>query len=283
MVNTAWPAPAKINLFLHVVGRRADGYHLLQTVFQFLDLADELEFCLRDDGVVVRATEITGIAAESDLVVRAARLLQTHTECSRGVEISITKRIPVGGGLGGGSSDAATVLVALNELWQLGLDTATLSELGLTLGADVPVFVEGQAAWGEGVGDVLEPFNAEETAVLVVTPNCPVDTARVFAHPDLTRATAPIKMHAFSLPACGNDCEPITRMLYPEVGRALDWLSQFTQARMSGTGASVFAFFDSVEDAKEVALRAPKSWVSAACRRSNRSLLRDRVARERAS
>ncbi|MCB1746562.1 MAG: 4-(cytidine 5'-diphospho)-2-C-methyl-D-erythritol kinase [Gammaproteobacteria bacterium] len=277
----AWPAPAKINLFLHVTGRRADGYHLLQTWFQFVDDCDWLDIRATSDGRVRRATALPGVAEDDDLVVRAARLLQQETGCGDGAVIGVDKRLPMGGGLGGGSSNAATVLVALNALWGLGLDVDRLAALGLGLGADVPVFVRGEAAWAEGVGEVLEPCPAAEGAVLVVTPDCAVSTVRVFTDPDLTRDTPAIKMHAFSLARSRNDCEPVTRRLYPEVGAALDWLAAFAPARMSGTGASVFAFFDDLDQARAVQARVPHAWRAHAGRRCNRSPLLDRLARQR--
>ncbi len=270
-----WPAPAKINLFLHVTGRRADGYHLLQTLFQFLDVGDELGFEVRADGAINRSSEPAYVAASEDLAVKAAKLLQSESGTSLGVDIALDKRLPVGAGLGGGSSDAATALVALNELWALGLPRSQLAEMGLTLGADVPVFVHGRAAWAEGVGEVLEPAEMDETPVVVITPACQVDTARVFHDPDLTRHTPPITMHAASLTRAGNDCEPVARRLYPEVGEALDWLSRFAEARMSGTGSSVFAFFDDGDEAAEVARQVPRSWTCITTRRINRSPLLD--------
>ena len=235
---TAWPAPAKINLFLHVTGRRADGYHELQTLFQFVDWCDWLRFARRADGQVTRTRDLPDVAADADLVVRAARLLKTATGCREGVAITLDKRLPLGGGLGGGSSDAATVLVALNALWSLGLDVDALATLGLTLGADVPVFVRGVAAWAEGVGERLAPCPQEESALVIVTPACAVSTARVFGDGELTRDTPPIKMPAFSLARSRNDCEPVTRRLYLAVGpRSTGWRD--TPGADEGTGASV--------------------------------------------
>lgn len=276
-----WPAPAKINLFLHVVGRRADGYHLLQTIFQFLDYGDELRCELRPDGVIRRVNELEGVAEGDDLVVRAARLLQSRTGNTTGVDIAVDKRLPIGGGLGGGSSNAATVLVALNELWKTGLTTGQLALLGLELGADVPVFVNGRAAWGEGVGDRLTPYDTEESPVLVIHPGCHVPTSQIFSDRRLTRDTPSIKMHAFSLPQCGNDCEAVTRRLFPEVGEALDWLDQFVPARMSGTGACVFGLFESHARATQVAQEVPARWHWFISMRRNRSPLLDRLALER--
>ncbi len=278
-----WPAPAKINLFLHVTGRRPDGYHLLQTLFQFIGLCDWLEFRVREDGRITRSSALAGVAAEDDLVVRAARLLQGHVGSAFGADIAVTKHVPMGGGLGGGSSNAATVLVALDALWGLDLGTDVLAELGLALGADVPVFVRGQAAWAEGVGEVLVPCPQDEGAVLVITPDCAVSTARVFTDPDLTRHTPAIKMRSFSLDRSRNDCEPVTRRLYPEVGAALDWLAQHAPARMSGTGASVYAFFDRLEQAEALAREVPAPWRAFATRRCNRSPLLERVRQERAA
>lgn len=276
--STRWPAPAKINLFLHVVGRRADGYHLLQTLFQFLDYGDQLHFDLRPDGRIRRVHELPGVPPDQDLVVRAARLLQAKSGVTQGADIRVEKLLPMGGGLGGGSSNAATALVALNELWQARLGVAALAKLGLALGADVPVFVHGQAAWAEGVGERLTPYEAEEASVLVVHPGCQVPTAMIFDHPDLTRDTPPIKLHDFSLARSHNDCEPVTRRLYPEVGRALDWLARYAPARMSGTGACVFARFATPREALAVATEVPAEWAWFTARCCNRSPLQDRLA-----
>lgn len=274
-VSRGWPAPAKINLFLHVTGRRPDGYHLLQTLFQFVDYGDELAFTVRTHGDIHRISHLPGVEPAQDLVIRAAQLLKTATGTSAGADIDVIKRLPLGGGLGGGSSDAATVLVALNELWGTGLDAAALAALGLTLGADVPVFIHGLAAWAEGVGEILTPCPAAESAVLVVTPHCQVDTRQVFSDPHLTRASAPVTMRGFSLPMTRNDCEPVTRRLYPEVGTALDWLSRYAPARMSGTGASVYAFFADLEQADAVARQVPGGWRQFHGWRRNRSPLLD--------
>ncbi len=272
-----WPAPAKINLFLHVTGRRADGYHLLQTLFQFVDHGDALHIEVRDDGDIRRVSELAGVAAEQDLVVRAARKLQDLSGTRLGADIHVDKRLPMGGGLGGGSSDAATVLVALNEMWATAVPRAELARLGLSLGADVPVFVYGQAAWAEGVGEILSPCPLDEGPVLVITPDCNVETRGVFSAVELTRDTPPITMPAFSLARTRNDCEPVTRRLYPEVGRALDWLSGFAPARMSGTGASIYAFFETNSAADVVARQVPPAWRHFRARRVNRSPLLDRL------
>ena len=235
-----WPAPAKLNLFLHVTGRRADGYHLLQTVFQFLDYGDELAFRVTDDGRIARAAPIPDVPEAADLTLRAARLLREATGVRRGVEIAVTKRIPAGGGLGGGSSDAATTLLALNQLWNLQLPPPELAALGLRLGADVPVFVHGRAAWAEGVGEVLTPMELEEPWYVVLAPSVQVSTAAVFADPELTHNTPPITIRAFLEGRGGNDLDPVVRRRYPEVDRALRWLSQHGTARMTGSGGCVF-------------------------------------------
>lgn len=280
---TAWPAPAKINLFLHVVGRRDDGYHLLQTVFQFVDVHDYLSFSVRQDGEVHRVSDLPGVTPAQDLVVRAARALQAHSGTSLGVEIDVEKHLPMGGGLGGGSSNAATVLVALNQLWGLNLSTDELAGLGLGLGADVPVFVRGQTAWAEGVGEILHPMELPEKPIVIVTPDCAVETAAVFKDPDLTRDTPAIKMHAFSPSRARNDCEPVTRRLYPEVGRALDWLARRAPTRMSGTGASVFAFVDDATQATGIVSELPANWRGFSGRSLNCSPLLARLRRARES
>ena len=247
----SWPAPAKINLFLHITGRRTDGFHLLQTVFQFLDFGDELQFTPRDDGQIVRISELDGVSADQDLVVRAARLLQIQAGTNQGVDIELIKKLPMGGGLGGGSSDAATTLVALNQIWQLGLSLGDLAELGLQLGADVPVFVRGQAAWAEGVGEVLEPVKLPEPWFIVLIPPLNVSTAHVFSNPQLRRDCSPITIRAFLAGReTENVCEPLVRKAYPEVENALRALDVHATARMTGTGACVFAAFDTEAEAK---------------------------------
>ena len=238
------PAPAKLNLFLHINGRRPDGYHLLQTVFQFLDRADTLHFRRRDDGVLTLRPELPDLPAESNLVLRAARLLQAETGCALGADITLEKVLPMGGGIGGGSSDAATTLIGLNRLWALGLDSDRLAALGLALGADVPVFVRGQAAFAEGVGERLTPVELPEPWYLVLTPDAHLSTALVFGHPQLTRHTPAITLAAFRAggleTGLRNDCEAVARTLSPAVATALDWLSQHGPARMTGTGACCF-------------------------------------------
>ncbi|MEM7407478.1 MAG: 4-(cytidine 5'-diphospho)-2-C-methyl-D-erythritol kinase [Pseudomonadota bacterium] len=245
------PAPAKLNLFLRITGRREDGYHELQTVFQFLDLCDDIDLTHRADGRIRRLTEIPGVAPEQDLMVRAARALQLITGTSAGVDINIVKRIPMGGGLGGGSSDAASVLLGLNELWGLDLSTRALARIGRELGADVPVFVHGQAAWAEGIGEELTPIEIEERELLLALPDALVETAAVFAYPELTRNSERLTITSFPslgtvrrvvhLMAGGNVCEAAVRARFPVVNSCLDWLAQWGVARMTGTGAACFA------------------------------------------
>ncbi len=239
-----WPAPAKLNLFLHIVGRRPDGYHELQTCFQFVDLCDEVTITPREDGAIRRGAGAAGVAPEQDLCVRAALALQRATGTRRGADISVAKRIPMGAGLGGGSSDAATCLVALNRLWDLNLTVDELAALGLELGADVPVFVRGRAAWAEGVGERLTPLYPpiapDELNYLIIKPNVFVSTRDVFQDPELTRDTPRITIHGFLASGGRNDCLEVVRRRYPEVARALDWLSGYGTARLTGTGACIF-------------------------------------------
>ena len=261
------PAPAKLNLFLHVVGRRPDGYHLLQTLFRFIDLHDTLHFSLREDGVVHRTHAIEGVAEEQDLCVRAARLLQSETGCALGVDITLGKRIPMGGGLGGGSSDAATALIALNRLWSLGLTRKRLMQLGLQLGADVPVFIFGENAFAEGVGEKLQACPLPPAWYVVLFPPVQVATAQIFNHPELTRDTVSSTMRALLEPGCQsgqrphNDLQAVVCDLYPEVARHLanldKILGNFGKAMLTGSGACVFAEFAERDQAKAVMERLP--------------------------
>jgi 4-diphosphocytidyl-2-C-methyl-D-erythritol kinase len=264
---THYPAPAKLNLFLHVTGRRADGYHLLQSVFQLIDLADQLQFTLRDDGQIHRITEVPGVAAESDLIVRAAQSLQTAARSKGmtppGVDIAIEKNIPMGGGLGGGSSDAATTLMALNHLWQTGLSRAELMQLGVKLGADVPFFLGGENAFVEGIGEQLTPLTTQETWFVVVHPGVAVPTPLIFGAEDLTRDTKAVKMLDFSGQSNSfgrNDLQQVAVRLFPEVASALAWLSNYAPARMTGSGACVFAAMESETAAQAVVENVPVSW-----------------------
>ena len=258
-MSHAYPAPAKLNLFLHVVGRRADGYHLLQSVFRLIDRADTVHLELRDDGRVVREGDLPGVAEDDDLTVRAARLLQTYAPEGAGVSIRLEKILPLGGGLGGGSSDAATVLLALNRLWQLDLSRETLQKLALQLGADVPVFVFGQTAFAEGVGEILHPVNAPAAWYVVLMPPVQVPTAAIFAAPELTRNTAALKIAPFSAGMGRNDLQPVVVSRYPEVARHLEWLTQFGEARMTGSGACVFGSFGSEDAAWRVLRQLPET------------------------
>lgn len=270
-----WPAPAKLNLMLRVVGRRADGYHLLQTVFQFIDLADSLSFDVRHDGAVRRVTEVPGVAEDDDLVVRAARLLQAEAGCAQGVDIQLRKCIPMGGGLGGGSSNAATTLVALNHLWGCGLSAGRLAALGLQLGADVPVFVHGRAAWAEGVGEQLSDVQPAEPHYLLLAPAVHVDTGKVFQDPDLTRNSHRITIRDFLAGEQRNDCLPVVRERYPEVAQAFEWLDERLDARLTGTGACVFAACTGRDQAQRVLDEVPAGLAGFVVRGSNRSALLD--------
>jgi len=259
-------APAKLNLFLHVVGRRADGYHLLQTLFRFIDLSDTLHFRLRTDGDVRRTNALDGVPPEQDLCVRAARLLQHETGCRLGVDIELEKRIPMGGGLGGGSSDAATTLLALNRLWELGLSRERLMQLGLALGADVPVFVFGENAFAEGVGEQLQPYPLPEAWYVVLCPPVHVPTAQIFTHPELTRNTISMTMRALPKgldfrvgcqPGLKNDLQAVACKLYPAVAQHLAWLANFAPALMTGSGACVFAEFATEAEGQAVLQQLP--------------------------
>ncbi|MDR1889113.1 MAG: 4-(cytidine 5'-diphospho)-2-C-methyl-D-erythritol kinase [Zoogloeaceae bacterium] len=258
-----WPAPAKINLFLHVVGRRDDGYHLLQTLFRFLDYGDSLQFFPRDDGKVTLTTPLPGVPPENNLCVRAARLLQAETGCNYGVGIALEKRLPLGGGLGGGSSDAATTLLALNHLWQLKLDRARLQALALTLGADVPVFVFGQNAFAEGVGERLTALSLPDAWYLLLVPPVAAPTARIFAAPDLCRDTPRMRVADWQPGQGHNDLEPVAAALYPKIAECLAWLRSRTgeaASRMSGSGASVFAECPNEKSARALAAELPVGW-----------------------
>ena len=275
-----WPAPAKLNLFLHILGRRPDGYHELQTCFQFVDLCDEITIEPRADGAI-RTMEIAGIPPSADLCARAAAALKEASGCRLGADISLTKRIPVGGGLGGGSSDAATCLVALNRLWGLDWPPEKLAALGLKLGADVPVFVHGRAAWAEGVGERLTPLYPPqappETNYLILKPNVFVSTAEVFQDPELTRNSPPITIHGFLASGGRNDCLGVVRRRYPEVARALDWLSLFGSARLTGTGACVFLACETYDRGREILRELPPAFAGLMARGMNDSPLLERL------
>ena len=277
-MDKVWPAPAKLNLMLRVVGRREDGYHLLQTVFQFLDVADRLQFHVRPDGQVRRISPLSGVPEEQDLVVRAARLLQQESGVTLGADIHLEKQLPMGGGLGGGSSDAATTLVALNQLWNLGFDEDRLAALGLGLGADVPVFVRGYAAWAEGVGEELVPIDVPEPWYLVIVPPCHVSTVDVFTDPELTRDSPRITIPDFLAGRSENDCMAVVSRRYPEVAEAMEWLSQYAEPRLTGTGACVFAAFEDETSARQVWQQLPGHFQGLVARGLNRSPLLGAVA-----
>jgi 4-diphosphocytidyl-2-C-methyl-D-erythritol kinase len=277
--ETLWPAPAKLNLFLHVTGRRPDGYHELQTVFQLIDLCDTIGISVREDGRIERPNGPPGVDPEADLTVRAARALQQATGCRLGATLRVRKRIPMGGGLGGGSSDAASVLLGLNEVWGCGLPVDALARLGLPLGADVPVFVRGSSAWGQGVGEDLQPLELPEAWYVVIHPGVAVGTRDVFQSPELTRNSPVITMRAFFESGGRNDCEPVVRARFPEVAEALDWLGRFAPARLTGTGSCIFARCATAIDAERLAARVPDRWTSYVARGLNVSPVHELLRR----
>ena len=276
--ESLWPAPAKLNLFLHVTGRRQDGFHDLQTLFQLIDLADTIAIRLRTDDRIVREAGPEGVPEDQDLAVRAARALQHATGCRQGAVLRLIKRIPMGGGLGGGSSDAATVLVALNSLWDCGLSRQELARIGLALGSDVPIFVHGCSAWAEGRGERLTPVQLPPRWYVIVHPGVAVGTAGIFQAPELTRNSPLITIRAFFESGGRNDCEPLVRARYPQVAEALDWLARFAPARLTGTGSCIFAACSSAGDAERIAARVPDRWRSFVARGLNTSSLYERLA-----
>jgi 4-diphosphocytidyl-2-C-methyl-D-erythritol kinase len=272
-----WPAPAKLNLLLRVIGRRSDGYHLLQTVFQFIDLADQISFFPRSDRQIRLKNPLPGIAETDDLTVRAARLLQERSPGFGGIDIEIEKILPIGGGLGGGSSDAATALVVLNKIWNLGYSLQELMDLGLSLGADVPIFVYGQSAWAEGVGEVLVPINPPESWYVVLVPDCQVSTAEVFRSDKLTRDNLPVTIDRFSSGFSCNDCLAVVSQLYPSVVGALEALSRFGDARLTGTGSCVFLACDHPDAALEIAHELENQYTVFVVKGCNRSPLHNKI------
>lgn len=271
---SVWPAPAKLNLFLHVTGRRVDGYHTLQTVFQLLDWGDAIRMRVRSDGEIAQCTPLANLAVDDDLCVRAARLLQARARNVRGVDIELNKRIPLGGGLGGGSSDAATVLVALNELWGTGLDIDGLAALGLGLGADVPVFIRGHSAFAEGIGEKLTVMDLPERHYLVVDPGVKVPTAALFQSTELTRDSPATTISRFLAgESTCNAFQELVRRRYPPVQRALTWLEAAGAARLSGTGACVFVELDAAEQGAALLTQVPEGMRAVLARGVNRSPL----------
>lgn len=264
-------APAKLNLFLHITGRRPDGYHLLQTVFQLLDFCDELQFTLHERDDIVLEGGVPGVASADNLVMHAAQALVARRTTRQGARIRLHKRIPHGAGLGGGSSDAAATLLALNQLWGCGLSPRELATIGVGLGADVPVFVHGRSAWAEGIGERLTPLALPPCWYLVIHPACTVNTAAIFAARELTRDTPVTTIAAFLAGGHRNDCEAVVRKRHPEVDRAMQWLGSFGEARMSGTGSCVFAAFANAQAAEATAARVPAEWESFVARGIERS------------
>lgn len=267
------PAPAKLNLMLHIVGRRADGYHLLETLFQFLDYADTLHFCSRNDGQIILHSTIDGVAHDDNLIVRAARLLQTTSQSKLGADIWLEKKLPIGGGIGGGSSNAATTLVGLNHLWHTQLTLENLAELGLTLGADVPVFVLGRAAFAQGIGEQLQPVDLPEPWYLVAVPPVSISTAKIFSDPCLTRDTPASNMRTVLKQSGHNDCQAVVEKHYPEVRNALILLNKFVEARLTGTGSCIFGSFPNEQQAAKVATQISESLPSFVAQGANISML----------
>ena len=252
-----WPAPAKLNLMLRIVGRRVDGYHLLQTVFQFLDISDMIGFRIRQDGRICRVNELPGVTANDDLIVRAAKLLQQYSGSALGVDIHLKKQLPMGAGLGGGSSDAATTMKVLNKHWESRCSADQLADLGLTLGADVPVFVRGRSSWGEGIGEILQPIELPPRWYLVLVPPCHVSTAEIFSDPELTRDSPRIRIADFLAGSVQNDCLSVVCRRYPPVQEAMRWLGHYSSPRLTGTGAAVFASFEDEVSARQVYKEVP--------------------------
>ncbi len=281
MISLGWPAPAKLNLFLHITGQRQDGYHLLQTVFQFIQLIDVIDFTILESGLVRRSSTSLKIDERDDLVIKAAQKIKKRSGSKLGVDISVKKNIPIGGGLGGGSSDAATTLVALNELWQTGLSIDELSEIGLSLGADIPFFINGNAAWAEGVGDKLTPIDLDECFYLVIYPNCSISTKAVFEASDLTQNTPRITIRDFHDGNGKNDCESYVRNHYRDVTEALDWLGEYASSKLTGTGACLFAQFLDENEANEVKYKLPTKWQGYVVKGINKSPLLGRLIHEK--
>lgn len=255
-----WPAPAKLNLFLHILGRRDDGYHRLQSLFQLLDVGDSLQFEVTDVPSIRLMTPMPGVAEEDNLVIKAAKLLQASTGCTQGARIWLDKQLPMGGGIGGGSSNAATTLLALNYLWRLDLDIDQLAQLGLRLGADVPVFVRGHSAFAEGVGEHLYPVSLPEQHYLVLSPGIHVSTQTIFQHPDLPRDSAPIRWQDYQFENTRNDCQPLVCRLYPKVAKLLRWLLEYAPSRMTGTGSCLFAVFPDKVQAENLLATLPPGY-----------------------
>jgi 4-diphosphocytidyl-2-C-methyl-D-erythritol kinase len=273
MISISLPSPAKLNLFLHILDRREDGYHNLQTLFQLLDYGDQLSFSINKQPEINVISDLKDVKPQDNLVFKAARALQQATNCSWGCEIQLAKKIPMGAGLGGGSSNAATTLVGLNSLWQCNLSHDQLAEIGSDLGADIPVFVKGLSAFAEGIGDKLTPISLNPIWYLVVTPKIKVSTEQIFCHSELTRNAPAIKIRALSEELYRNDCQSVVEILYPEVKQVADWLKRYGNPLMTGTGASVYCRFDSQQEAKKAQQTVPNSWSSFVAKGINQSPL----------
>ena len=273
MISISLPSPAKLNLFLHILDRREDGYHNLQTLFQLLDYGDQLSFSINKQPEINVISDLKDVNPQDNLVFKAARALQQATNCSWGCEIQLAKKIPMGAGLGGGSSNAATTLVGLNSLWQCNLSHDQLAEIGSDLGADIPVFVKGLSAFAEGIGDKLTPISLNPIWYLVVTPKIKVSTEQIFCHSELTRNAPAIKIRALSEELYRNDCQSVVEILYPEVKQVADWLKRYGNPLMTGTGASVYCRFDSQQEAKKAQQTVPNSWSSFVAKGINQSPL----------
>ena len=278
-INPVWrlPAPAKLNLFLHITGVREDGYHNLQTIFQLLDYSDEVSLSLREDGAICRTHGLSDVPEGQDLIVKAAKALQAYTGTTLGANVGVEKRLPVGGGIGGGSSDAATTLLGLNALWRCGLEVSELLPIAAKLGADVPVFVNGYSAWAEGIGEQLTPMELAECWYLVVHPNVFISTAKLFSSKVLTRNQSVLRMRDFSDADSTNVFEVLAREEYLEVDRLIVWLGKYSPARMTGTGSCVFASFKSFEEASKVLEEVPKKWSAFIAKAVNKSPILDEL------
>ncbi len=279
--TTVWPSPAKLNLFLYITGQRSDGYHELQTLFQFLDYGDQLAITPNHSGVITLSPQLEGVADQDNLIWRAAMALKTATHCPFGAHIEIKKILPMGGGIGGGSSNAATTLVALNQLWQTGLSDQQLADIGLKLGADVPIFVHGKASFAEGIGEKMTYITPQERWYVVIRPDVSIATAAIFSHPKLTRDTPKRELAKLLADPYENDCEKIVRMLYPEVDKQLSWLLQYAPSRLTGTGSCVFAEFDSQADAQRVFDQIPDGVTAFIAQGQNLSSLKKTLAEQK--
>ena len=270
-------SPAKINLFLHIIGQRSDGYHNLETIFQLLDFGDTLSFSERADKLITLTSNYNDIPRNENLIIKAAELLRRETSIIKGCNIRVNKVIPMGAGLGGGSSNSATTLLVLNSLWNCGLSLDKLAHLGQTLGADIPVFVKGNTSFAESTGEILSPLNLPKKWFLVITPSCSISTQEIFSHPQLTRNSSPIKIRALPSGQCRNDCQKVVINEYPEVRDVLDWAAKFAEPLLTGTGSSVFCKFDNQEEARRVLIEVPKKWKGFVAKGINRSSVQQQV------